>query len=85
MTVEEISPERFLYEHYNADLLNELDYALHDATEFGYCDASRLAVRPRAGEYALMIIWKDGAKDWCHVTDRLLNLIRKRLQRRSEP
>ena len=84
MIVEEISPEQFLYERYCSTLLWLLDDALYIAVEFGYCDASRLAVRPRSGEYALMITWENGEKNWCHVTDRLLNSIRKRLARREK-
>ena len=84
MTVEEISPEQFLYERYCSTLLWLLDDALYNAVEFGYCDASRLAVRPRSGEYALMITWENGEKNWCHVTDTLLNGIRERLARRRK-
>ena len=84
MTVKELSPEQFLYERYSADLLWLLDDALYSAVEFGYCDASRLAVRPRSGEYALMITWENGEQNWCHVTDRLLTAIRERLARRAE-
>lgn len=84
MTVEEISPELFLWELYNANLLWELDDALYCAIEFGFCDASRLAVRPKSGEYALMITWENGEKNWCHVTDTLLNRIRERLARRTK-
>ena len=84
MTVEEISPEQFLYERYSMNLLWLLDDALYAAAEFGYCDASRLAVRPRSGMYALMITWANGEKNWCHVTDRLLAAIRKRLAKREK-
>lgn len=84
MTVEEISPEQFLYELYDANLLWLLDDALYSAVEFGFCDASRLAVRPKSGEYALMITWENGEKNWCHVTNTLLNGIRERLQRRKD-
>lgn len=84
MTVEEISPEQFLYERYCSTLLWLLDDALYCAVEFGYCDASRLAVRPKSGEYALMITWENGKKNWCHVTDTLLNGIRERLARRRK-
>lgn len=83
MTVEEIDPEQFLWELYNPNLLWELDVALYCAVEFGYCDASRLAVRPKSGEFALMITWENGAKNWCHITDTLLNGIRERLARRQ--
>lgn len=84
MTVEEISPEQFLYELYDANLLWSLDAALYCAAAFGYCDASRLAVRPKSGMYAMMITWENGDKNWCHINDHLLNGIRERLARRTK-
>ena len=82
MTVEEISPELFLWELYNANGVQELDVALHVAAKFGYCDASRLLVRPRSGMLALMVEYEDGAKEWYHITPRMLKIIRERLARR---
>ena len=82
MTVEEISPELFLWELYNVNGVQELDVALHIAVKFGYCDASRLLVRPRSGMLALMVEYEDGAKEWYHITPKMLELIRKRLARR---
>ena len=84
MTLEEISPERFLWEYYDIDGMLEFDEALRAAVGFGYCDASRLRVRPRSGLYALMVEWPDGAKAWYHITPRMLELIRKRLSRMKE-
>lgn len=37
MTVEEISPELFLWELYNVNGVHELDVALHIAVKFRYC------------------------------------------------
>ena len=82
MTVEEISPELFLWELYNVNGVQELDVALRIAVKFGYCDASRLFVRPRSGMLALMVEYEDGAKEWYHITPKMLELIRKRLARR---
>lgn len=82
MTVEEISPELFLWELYNVNGVQELDVALHIAVKFGYCDASRLFVRPRSGMLALMVEYEDGAKEWYHIMPKMLELIRKRLARR---
>ena len=82
MTLEEISPELFLWELYNVNGVYELDVALHIAVKFGYCDASRLLVRPRSGMLALMVEYEDGAKEWYHITPRMLKLIRERLARR---
>ena len=84
MTVEEISPELFLWELYNVNGVQELDVALHIAVKFGYCDASRLLVRPRSGMIALMVEYEDGAKEWYHITPKMLELIRKRLARRAK-
>lgn len=82
MNLEEISPELFLWELYNVNGVQELDAALHIAVKFGYCDASRLFVRPRSGMLALMVEYEDGAKEWYHITPKMLELIRKRLARR---
>lgn len=84
VTIEEISPEQFILERYSMDLLWRLDDALRCAIEFGYCDASRLAVRPKSGEYALMITWGNGGKNWCHIDARMLKIIRKRLAKRAD-
>lgn len=80
MTVEEISPELFLWELYNANGVQELDVALHIAVKFGYCDAGRLAVRPKSGMLALMVEYEDGEKEWYHITPRLLGIINERLE-----
>lgn len=81
--LKELDPELFIFEHYNPNGPLELDDALHVASSFGYCDASRLAVRPRSGEFALMIEFPNGAKGWFHVTPQLLSTIRKRLQKKG--
>lgn len=80
-TVEELDPELFIWELYNSAGLWELDDALCAAESFGFCDSSRLAVRPRTGQFALMIEWPNGVKFWCHVTEEMLCIIKKRLQR----
>lgn len=82
MTIEEFSPEVFSLEQYNQAGLWHLDDALYAAISFGCCDASRLLVRPKAGEYALMVTWGNGSRYWFHVTSRMLQQIRKRLARR---
>lgn len=81
MTVEEISPELFLWELYNANGVHGLSDALHIAVKFGYCDASCLLVRPKSGMLALMVEYGDGAKEWYHITPRLLDIINDRLKR----
>ena len=80
MILEEIDPELFLWELYNANGLWELDDALCTDATFGYCDASRLLVRPKSGEYALMVEWWNGTKYWCHADKHILELIRERIE-----
>lgn len=82
MTLEELDPELFTWELYNMGGLFELDDALYVATAFGYCDASRLPVRPRRDLYALMVEWPNGAKYWCHIDEKLLASIKRRLAQR---
>lgn len=84
MKVEEISPELFLWELYNANGVFGLDDALHIAVKFGYCDAGRLAVRPKSGMLALMVEYEDGEKEWYHILPRMLESINKRLSRRND-
>lgn len=84
MKVEEINPELFLWELYNANGVHELDVALHIAVKFGYCDASRLYVRPKSGMLALMVEYENGEKEWYHITHRLLDIINERLARRND-
>lgn len=81
MKIEEISPELFIWELYNSSGMWELEDACYCAESFGYCDASRLPVRPRTGEFALMVYWPNGEKCWFHVTPKLLNAIKKRCER----
>ena len=81
--IKELDPELFTWELYDSAGTWLLDDALHCADSFGYCEASRLAVRPRMGDFALMIEWANGKKCWFHVSSKLLELIKKRLQRRE--
>lgn len=81
--IHELDPELFIWELYNANGLHELDEAICTDAKFGYCDASRLRVRPKPGEYALMVEWWNGTKYWCHADGSILDVIRKRLGRRN--
>ena len=83
MTLEELDPELFLWELYDPNGIAELDVALRVASRIGYCDASRLQVRPRAGLVALMVEWEDGTKQWYHANEHILESIRKRLVKRN--
>lgn len=84
MTVESMDPELFLPELYNPCGLYELGDALCVAASIGYCDASRLLVRPKDGEIALMIEWENGTKYWCHADKEMLGSIKKSLARRTD-
>lgn len=84
MKVEEINPELFLWELYNANGIAELDVALHIAAKFGYCDAGRLYVRPKSGMLAIMVEYENGDKEWYHIPPRLLDSINERLARRND-
>lgn len=81
MTIKELNPELFSWELYDAAGMCYLDDAIRVAESFGYCDASRLTVRPRAGEFALMIEWSNGERFWFHISKRLLELVKKRIER----
>ena len=83
MTLEEFDPEVFSKELYNACGIWNVEVDLHIAARVGCCDASRLLVRPKCGEYALMIEFSNGARHWFHVTSRMIKSIRKRLERRA--
>ena len=81
--IQELDPELFTWELYDSGGPYELSDALHVANSFGYCDASRLTVRPRPGDFALMIEWPNGEKCWFHVPPKLLESIKERLQMRE--
>lgn len=83
MNLDELNPELFTLEHYDSSMQWHLEDDLHFASRFGFCDASRLLVRPRSGEFALMIEWPNGEKCWGHTSARQLSIIRKRLARRA--
>ena len=84
MKLESINPELFSLELYNPYGLHELSDALCVAASIGYYDASRLLVRPKEGEVALMIEWENGTKYWCHANKEILDSIRERLDRRKD-
>lgn len=84
MTLEEFDPEIFSKELYNAYGIWSVDTNLYIAARVGYCDASRLLVRPKCGEYALMIEFDNGARHWFHITSSMIIPIRERLERRAQ-
>ena len=81
--VEELSPELFLYELYDSGGIQSVDDAIRSGASFGYCDASRLYVRPRSGLFALMVEWPNGDKFWFHIDNEMLKCIKRRLARKN--
>ena len=61
MELKELNPELFSYELYNSTGYWQIGTALNCAESFGYCDASRLLVRPKSGDYAFL--YCDSLKD----------------------
>ena len=85
MKLEELSPEVFLLELYNPNGLYELSDALcMRESSFGWCDASRLLVRPKSGEIAMMVEIYNGTKFWCHADNSILESIRFRIERETK-
>jgi hypothetical protein len=76
--LEQIDPEKFLYEYYSCDALAFLDSNEIARNAVGWCDASRLLVRPRRDLLALMLEMSDGEKMWFHIDQKMLSLIEKR-------
>lgn len=76
--LEELSPELFIYELYDAGALGMLDTDSLCECAYGWCDASRLQVRPRRGLLALMLEYPDGERCWFHVEPKMIDLINKR-------
>ena len=76
MKLEELSPELFIYELYDSGG-PLLDHNEVEQMAIGYCDASRLQVRPRNNLMALMCEDPDGNKFWFHATQREIDRINK--------
>ena len=78
--LEELNPELFLYELYDAYGLYELGrFGGVERYAIGYCDAGRLRVRPKSDEIALMCEMDDGEKMWFHILkDHLEMLVERR-------
>lgn len=72
--ISEIPPHHFTYDLYCAskgfssgELLTDLDVVQSRHKVIGYAKADNLPVRPRIGQYALMIETECGEKTWCHT------------------
>ena len=88
----QLSAERFTYELYDADWRYRFDNYSWDnhptskdiAKAFvGWCDAGRLLVRPRSGEYAIMCEI-DGEKFWFHHLPYMLESIIEKVEKQEE-
>lgn len=80
-TIDEISPELFLWELYDNSILAWIDNNSLAELAYGYCDAARLPVRPRSGLYALMLEYPDGERCWFHIDPKMKDLIEERRAR----
>ena len=76
--IEEINPELFLWELYDASMLQSLEEWELARYAIGYCDARRLYVRPKSDELALMCELPDGEKVWSHINQRMLDGLNRR-------
>lgn len=79
--LEELSPELFIWELYDAEALGMLDPDSLAEAAYGWCDASRLPVRPRRDLLALMLEYPDGERCWFHIDPKMKELIERRKQR----
>lgn len=88
-----ISAEGFLYEYYDSGWRLRLDFPNFDLNEsgdaiasavarkfVGWCEGSRLRVRPRYDEIAIMCEDKDG-KFWFHHTEMFLYMVLNRYEK----
>ena len=82
--LEEIDPELFLYELYDASGLMSLEGWELAKYSIGYCDAGRLYVRPKPGDFALMCELPNGDRLWFHVNNFLIDSINERRKRLVE-
>lgn len=71
--IEEINPELFLWELYDASMLQSLEGWELARYAIGYCDAGRLYVRPKSGELALICELPNGEKVWSHINQKMLD------------
>ena len=76
--IEEINPELFLWELYDSSMLQSLESWELACYAVGYCDASRLYVRPKSGELALMCELPDGEKIWSHIDQKMFDGLNRR-------
>lgn len=76
--LKEMNAECFIYENYEPNWWSALDLSFEEALEYrnirrkikkyavGYCESSRIRLRPKEDSYSIMIE-KDGERFWFHV------------------
>lgn len=86
--IEELNPELFIYENYESDFWHRLDMEIDESCDddvlafkmrgkvLGWCDASRLQVRPRSDMVAVMCEDEYG-KFWFHVYKSTLEKLKE--------
>jgi len=82
--MEQISPELFTYELYESNYMDRLGIPFDTCDRIasytvkqhaiGWCDASRLQVRPRSGLIAIMCEDENGEKFWFHQEKENYNI-----------
>ena len=85
--IEEINPERFTWDCYEVDYGGRLDLDYRQSIDMktmereikkhaiGYCDGSRLYVRPKSDMYGLMLEDDECEKFWFHYPKTCLDYI----------
>ena len=85
--IEEINPELFTWDNYENDYGGRLDLDYRQSTDLkvmereikrraiGYCQGSRLSVRPKSDMYGIMLEDDDGEKFWFHYPRTCLDRI----------
>lgn len=85
--IEEIDPEFFTWDNYENDYGARLDLDYRQSTDLktmereikrraiGYCQGSRLFVRPKSDMYGVMLEDDDGEKFWFHYPRTCLDRI----------
>ena len=85
--IDEINPERFTWDSYEVDYGGRLGLDYRQSVDMktmereikkraiGYCDGSRLYVRPKSDMYGLMLEDDEGEKFWFHYPKTCLDYI----------
>lgn len=88
LRIEYLNPELFTYDNYESAYWNRFDWdSSWDQTilistirerALGYCDGSRLSVRPNPEDYGVMFEDEYG-KFWFHISKNLIDSLREGL------